>query len=84
MTSNVDDINKRLQMWVKMNNINKHITSHAGRRSFAYAYYTKTRDIVGLSRILGHSKIETTQRYIAPFQYDLTEQMQQLSATGLF
>ena len=84
ISGNVDDINKRLQLWVKMNGINKHITSHAGRRSFAYAYYTKTQDIVGLSKILGHSKIETTQRYIAPFQYDLTKQMQKLSATGLF
>jgi integrase len=84
LSSNVDDLNKRLQMWAKMCAINKHITSHAGRRSFAYAYYTKTQDIVGLSRILGHSKIETTQRYIAPFQFDLTLQMQKLSATGLF
>ena len=84
ISGNVDDINKRLQVWVKMNGINKHITSHAGRRSFAYAYYTKTQDIVGLSKILGHSKIETTQRYISPFQFDLTKQMQKLSATGLF
>ena len=84
ISGNVDDINKRLQVWAKMNGINKHITSHAGRRTFAYAYYTKTQDIVGLSKILGHSKIETTQRYIAPFQYDLTKQMQKLSATGLF
>ena len=84
ISGNVDDINKRLQLWAKMNGIDKHITSHAGRRSFAYAYYTKTQDIVGLSKILGHSKIETTQRYIAPFQYDLTKQMQKLSATGLF
>jgi len=84
ISGNVDDVNKRLQFWSKTNGINKHITSHAGRRSFAYAYYTKTQDIVGLSKILGHSKIETTQRYIAPFQYDLTKQMQKLSATGLF
>ena len=84
ISSNVDDVNKRLQFWSKTNGINKHITSHAGRRSFAYAYYTKTQDIVGLSKILGHSKIETTQRYISPFQYDLTKQMQKLSATGLF
>ena len=84
ISGNVDDINKRLQFWSKSNGINKHITSHAARRTFAYAYYTKVKDIVGLSKILGHSKIETTQRYIAPFQFDLTRQMQEIGATGLF
>ncbi|NQD71324.1 tyrosine-type recombinase/integrase [Sphingobacterium shayense] len=43
--------------------INKRITSHVGRHTFGYLFMTAVGDIYALKEIMGHSKIETTQRY---------------------
>ena len=43
--------------------INKNLTSHYGRHTFGHIYMTSIGNIRGLQEILGHSKIETTQRY---------------------
>lgn len=37
---------------------------HAMRHLFAYTYYSRTRDVVALSRLLGHSSITTTHEYL--------------------
>ena len=82
MTSNVDDINKRLQMWAKMLGINKHLTCHAGKRTFAYCFYKKTKDIFALQQLLGHNDLKSTQRYVNAFQIDTTSIMKEVTLSG--
>lgn len=43
--------------------IKKRLTSHVGRHTFGYLFMTSVGDIFSLKEIMGHSKIETTQRY---------------------
>lgn len=43
--------------------ISKRLTSHVGRHTFGYLFMTSVGDIFALKEIMGHSKIETTQRY---------------------
>jgi integrase/recombinase XerD len=43
--------------------INKRLTSHVGRHTYGYLYMTKVGNIYGLQKALGHSKLETTERY---------------------
>ena len=40
------------------------ITSHTARRSFASNLYSETRDIYLVSKLMGHSDIKMTQKYI--------------------
>lgn len=46
---------------------------HCFRRCFAKTLYNKTRDIYLVSRLLGHTKIETTKRYLNIGNEDLGE-----------
>ncbi len=82
ITGNVDDINKRLQMWAKMLGINKHLTCHAGKRTFAYCFYKKTKDIFALQQLLGHNDLKSTQRYVNAFQIDTTAVMSEVTLSG--
>jgi integrase len=82
ITKNVDDINKRLQMWAKMSGVNKHLTTHAGKRTFAYCFYKKTKNILALQKILGHNNLKSTQRYISAFQIDTESVVSRLTLTG--
>ena len=82
ITRNVDDINKRLQMWAKMLGINKHLTCHAGKRTFAYCFYKKTKDIFALQQLLGHNDLKSTQRYVNAFQIDTTSIMKEVTLSG--
>tara|TARA_A100001015_G_scaffold77302_1_gene85844 strand:+ start:549 stop:1778 length:1230 start_codon:yes stop_codon:yes gene_type:complete len=82
ITGNVDDINKRLQMWAKMLGINKHLTCHAGKRTFAYCLYKKTKDIFALQQLLGHNDLKSTQRYVNAFQIDTTAVMTEVTLSG--
>jgi len=45
-------------------NINGLITSHVARRTFARTIYDHKKDIYFVSRLLGHSDITVTQRYL--------------------
>lgn len=40
------------------------ITSHSGRRSFATNLYLRCRDLYAISRLMGHTNIEQTTKYI--------------------
>ena len=44
---------------------------HLMRHTFAKNYYIKTKDIYSLSKILGHSTIGTTEKYLSDLGLNL-------------
>lgn len=56
-------INRPLQRWVASAGITKHITFHCFRHSYATNLLTEGNDIYTVSKMLGHTKVETTQIY---------------------
>lgn len=57
------EYNRTLKEIASKAGIKKRLTSHVGRHTFGYLFMTSVGDIYGLKEIMGHSKIETTQRY---------------------
>ncbi len=57
-------INRSLDTIAKMCDINKRITSHVSRHSFASHAATKTKNIRAISQALGHSDLTTTEIYL--------------------
>lgn len=55
--------NKAIKRWVLRAGINKDITFHAARHTFAVMMLDIGADIYTVSKLLGHKKIETTQIY---------------------
>jgi len=55
--------NKRLRKWIKSVGIDKHITFHCARHTFAVMMLTIDTDIYTVSKLLGHKELSTTQIY---------------------
>ena len=55
--------NKMLKLWVKKAGIDKKITFHCARHSFATNHIIFKSDIVTLSKLMGHNTIRYTQIY---------------------
>jgi len=55
--------NRILAEWVLEAGINKHITYHCSRHSFATLLLTNGADIFTVSKLLGHKDLATTQIY---------------------
>ncbi|MBK6420465.1 MAG: integrase catalytic domain-containing protein [Ignavibacteria bacterium] len=59
-----DDVyNRRLQWWVAKAGIEKHITSHIARHTFATLLVTQGNDLYAVQHLLGHRDIKVTQIY---------------------
>lgn len=58
-----DTINKVIRRWIKDAEINKHITFHCARHTFATLCLTYDIDLYTTSKLLGHRDISTTQIY---------------------
>lgn len=56
-------INKPLERWIKAAGITKHITFHCSRHTYATLQLTNGTDIYTVSKMLGHTKVTTTQIY---------------------
>jgi integrase len=54
---------KHINQWVEDAGINKHITWHSGRHTFATLALTHDIDLYTVSKLLGHKEIKTTQIY---------------------
>lgn len=57
------EYNRTLKDLAAKANIKKRLTSHVGRHTFGYLYMTTVGNLYSLKEIMGHSKIETTERY---------------------
>ena len=57
-------INFHLKKIAEVCKINKKLTTHVGRHTFATTFYRKTKDIYALKRMLGHANIKHTLSYV--------------------
>ncbi len=56
-------VEKHIKIWMKDAGINKHITFHCARHTFATTMLTAGVDLYTVSKLMGHSKISTTEIY---------------------
>ncbi|MDZ4746497.1 MAG: site-specific integrase [bacterium] len=59
-----DDLfNRYLKRWVKVAGVDKHVTSHIARHTFATLLITQGNDLYSVQHLLGHRDIRVTQLY---------------------
>ncbi|RYE07718.1 MAG: hypothetical protein EOP44_03170 [Sphingobacteriaceae bacterium] len=56
-------INEKLKLIALHCNIYKTLTTHVGRHTFGTLFYRHTKDLITLSKIMGHAKIQQTMVY---------------------
>ncbi len=61
--------------YMKKAKLNKAITPHTFRHTFATNFYRQTKDIETLRKLLGHSDISTTQIYVTLANIDVENAM---------
>ena len=66
-------INRYLKEIAKLAKIDKNITTHTARHSFADIARQKTDNIYNLSKTLGHSSLKVTEAYLASFDQDAVD-----------
>lgn len=68
-------MNEYLKKIADLGGIPKKIRNHAGRHTFATLFLEKTSDVATLQRILGHSNISETMKYVHLSNQKITDQM---------
>ena len=63
--------------------INKNVSPHTLRHTFATEFYRETKDIETLRKILGHSDISTTQIYVTLANIDVEKAMNGFSGFSI-
>lgn len=56
--------NKHIDTWAKAAGVDKHVTPHVARHTFATLNLTKGNDVYTVSRLLGHMHVRTTEIYV--------------------
>ena len=59
----------------------ENVSAHTLRHTFATNYLEQTHDLIGLSRLLGHTNLNTTAIYAQPSMADLAERVEKASLT---
>lgn len=78
LLSKGEDIGLHLRKWAKMAGINKHITFHTARHTFATLSLTYGIDLYTVSKLLGHKSIKMTEIYAKIVNEKLSEAIQKL------
>lgn len=68
-------INNIVKKYLNQTDIDKPITPHKLRHSFASLFYTRTKDIYALKKLLGHGSIQTTEIYMHTDQERIKKQI---------
>jgi len=71
-------IQRRLDQWITKAGIEKRITPHSLRHSFATGLYARTSNILVVQQALGHASIATTQVYSHLLDESLEEALETL------
>lgn len=71
--------NRELKRCAKMARVDKHLTTHVGRHTFATLFLSRGGRVEVLQRLLGHSSINTTMVYV-----HLTDQRAKDQVEGAF
>lgn len=71
-------INRELKNICDMVGIRKRITFHCARHTFATMYLSKTKDLAGLQKLLGHSNLSETMIYAHVIDDDIRENIKSL------
>lgn len=60
---NFGNVNENLKKWAKAAGVNKHVSYHTSRHTFATMMLTLGADIYTVSKLLGHRSVKHTQIY---------------------
>ena len=71
-------IQRRLDQWIIKSGIDKRITPHSLRHSFATGLYARTSSILVVQQALGHSSVSTTEIYAHLFDEALESALETL------
>ena len=74
----ISKIGRALNSWIKKAKINKHITFHSGRHTYAVNSITSGVDIFTVSKLLGHRDLKTTLVYAKIVDSKLNEAVNKL------
>jgi integrase len=66
-------INKYLKKICSLAGINKEVSFHSARHTFADLGRRKTKDVYAISKLLRHSKINITEKYLSEFDTETTD-----------
>lgn len=69
-------MNEYLKKIADLAGIKKRISNHSGRHTFATNFLRKTKNVVVLQQILGHSNISETMKYVHVSSKDIDDEMQ--------
>lgn len=68
-------MNDQIKLVAGIAKINKEISNHSARHTFATIFLNKTHDVATLQKILGHSNIRETMMYVHISTNEIDEQM---------
>ena len=71
-------VQRRLDQWIVKAGIEKHVTPHSLRHSFASSLFERTSNLLVVQQALGHAQITTTQIYSHLFNETFEEALETL------
>jgi integrase len=71
-------MNVAITKWTSNAGIQKHVTFHSARHTYAYLLLKQNVNIYTISKLLGHTHIKSTERYLHLFDIDKQEAVDKL------